>query len=147
MRRARAWDRWLAGVGAAFAAVCLVATPARAADGGTTTCRRIPAGQRVVRLNLKPETDVADLVAWISTITCKTFVVPGPIATGKKVTIYAPGLITGAEAYRLFLAALDSVGLAVYRADNFWRVIEAPKARTSAIPIYGFDEPPLPVTN
>ncbi len=147
MRPARACDRWLAGVSAAVAAFAFAVTPAGAADSGTTTCRRIPAGQRVVRLNLKPETDVADLVAWISTITCKTFVVPGPIATGKKVTIYSPGLITGAEAYRLFLAALDSVGLTVYRADNLWRVIEAPKARTSAIPVYGFDEQIVPVTD
>ena len=145
MQRQRASTTWLrvaafAATAVAAPAFAFAATPARTADGGTTTCRRIPAGQRVVKLNLKPATDVADLVAWISAITCKTFVVPGPIATGKTVTIYSPGLITGEEAYRLFLSALDSVGLAVYRSDDkMWRVIEAPKARTSGIPVYGFD--------
>ena len=119
-------------------------TRARAAETGTSACRRLPAGQRVVKLKLKPDTDVADLVAWISSITCKQFVVPGSIASGKKVTIYSPGLITAAEAYRLFLAALDSVGLTVYRTGKFLRVIETPKAKLSAIPVYGFDEEPAP---
>jgi type II secretory pathway component GspD/PulD (secretin) len=95
-----------------------------------------------VKLNLKPETEVWDLVAWISSITCEQFVVPGDIAAGKKVTIYSPELITTAEAYRLFLAALDSVGLTVYRTDKFLRIIETAKARTSAIPVFGFDEEP-----
>ena len=68
---------------------------------------------------------------------------PGTIPAGsKKVTIFSPVPITTAEAYRLFLAALDSVGLTVFPAGNFLRVIETPKAKTSPIPIYGFDEEP-----
>ena len=82
-------------------------------------CSRLPAGKRVVKLNLKPETDVADLVAWISVITCRQFVLPDVPASHAKVTIVAPSLITAGEAYRLFLDALDSVGLTVYPDGRF----------------------------
>jgi general secretion pathway protein D len=104
-------------------------------DRPTNTCRKLPAGKRIVRLNLKPDTSVTDLVGWISTVTCTPFIVPSSIgAEGKKVTIVSPTLITPEEAYRLFLGALDSVGLTVYPTGKFQRVIEAPKAKTSPVP-------------
>jgi hypothetical protein len=112
-------------------------------DATTVTpdsCRRFPAGKRIVKLNLKPDTDLDDLVAWISSITCKQFILPGTISsTGKKVTIFAPQLITPEEAYRLFLDALDSVGLTVERTGRFMQIIETSKAKSSAIPFYGSD--------
>ena len=77
-----------------------------------------------MKLNLKPETEIADLVAWISSITCKQFVLPDVPASHAKVTIVAPSLITAGEAYRLFLDALDSVGLTVYPAGPFLRIVE-----------------------
>ncbi len=87
---------------------------------------------------MKPETDLGDLISWISSITCKQFVLPGTIpANSKKVTIIAPQLITPEEAYRLFLSALDSVGLTVAPSGKFLRIIETPRAKTSAIPLYG----------
>jgi type II secretory pathway component GspD/PulD (secretin) len=131
----------LAVTSVAHAAPLPSAAAAAASETGGSVCRRLPAGRAMVKLNLKPETDVADLVAWISAITCKQFVVPGTLATSKKVTIYSPGLLTSADAYRLFLAALDSVGLTVYSTGKLLRVIETPKAKTSGIPVYGFDDP------
>jgi general secretion pathway protein D len=98
-------------------------------------CRKLPAGKRVVKLNLKPSTEIADLVAWISSVTCKQFVLPAGIAGGKTVTIVSPQLITADEAYDLFLSALDSVGLTVYRSGHFLRVIEVGKAKTSPVPL------------
>jgi hypothetical protein len=104
------------------------------------SCRKFPAGKRIVKLNLKPDTELADLVAWISSITCKQFILPGNVAsTSKKVTIYAPQLITPEEAYRLFLDALDSVGLTVERTGRFLQIIETAKAKSSPIPFYGAD--------
>ena len=101
-----------------------------------TTCRKLPAGKRIVRLSLKPDTNVADLVVWIASVTCKQFILPGGIpATSKTVTIVSPQLLTPEEAYRLFLDALDSVGLTVYRTGAFFRVIESAKARQSPIPV------------
>ena len=109
--------------------------PASVVDGGDS-CRRLPAGKRL-KLNLKPNTDLVDLVSWISAITCKHFIVPGTIPSqGKTVTIIAPQPITAGEAYDLFLDALDSVGLTVYPSGNVLRVIETSKVKSSPIPLY-----------
>lgn len=106
-------------------------------------CRKLPAGKRIVKLNLKPETNVADLVVWISSITCAQIVVADAVAaTGKKVTIFAPEPITPEEAYRLFLDALDSVGLTVVRSGQFLQVIESAKAKSAPIPFYGWQDRP-----
>jgi general secretion pathway protein D len=104
------------------------------------SCRKFPANKRIVKLNLKPDTELGDLIAWISSITCKQFLLPGTIpANSKKVTVVAPQLITPEEAYRLFLAALDSVGLTVEPNGKFLRIIETLRAKTTSIPVYGED--------
>jgi len=120
--------------------VALVAAPVRGVaapdDGAVTSCRKQPPGKRL-KLNLKPNTELRDLIAWIAAITCKQFVLPGTISSaGKTVTIIAPQPLTAAEAYQLFLAALDSVGLTVYPSGRFLRVIETAKAKASPIPIF-----------
>ena len=98
-------------------------------------CRKLPAGKRLVKLNLKPSTEIPDLVAWISSVTCKPFILPSAIATGKTVTVVSPQLITVGEAYALFLDALGSVGLTAYPEGRFMRIIETSRAKTSAIPV------------
>jgi hypothetical protein len=125
----------------AAAALAVALAGARPASADThrdaAACRKLPAGRRVVKLSLKPDTEIADLVAWISSITCKAFVLPGTIsASNKKVTIISPEPITTDEAYRLFLGALDSVGLTVYQADGHLRIIETAKVKTSPLPVY-----------
>ena len=104
------------------------------------SCKKFPAGKRIVKLNLKPDTELGDLISWISSITCKQFLLPGTIpANSKKVTIVAPELITPEEAYRLFLGALDSVGLTVQPDGKVLRIIETANAKTSPIPLFGMD--------
>ena len=127
----------LSGGASALVPAGAQASPRPRAEAGSA-CSRLPAGKRVVKLNLKPETDVADLVAWIASITCKQFVLPDVPASHAKVTIVAPSLITSGEAYRLFLDALDSVGLAVYPDGRFLRIIESAKAKGYPIPVVGF---------
>jgi type II secretory pathway component GspD/PulD (secretin) len=118
------------------------ARPARAPEAerssGGTSCVKLPAGKRV-KLNLKPDTEVADLVAWISSITCRQFVLPDLPASKAKVTIVAPSPLTSREAYGLFLEALDSVGLTVYPAGPFLRIVETHSAKSSPVPVIGFD--------
>ena len=105
------------------------------ASTGGDSCRKLPEGKRL-RLNLKPNTELIDLVSWISVITCKHFIVPGSIPSqGKTVTIYAPEPITAGEAYDLFLAALDSVGLTVYPSGGVLRVIETSRVKSAPIPL------------
>jgi general secretion pathway protein D len=121
-----------ATVGPAAAARERASAPASTAG---ESCRRLPEGKRL-RLNLKPNTELVDLISWISAITCKRFIVPGTIPSqGKTVTIIAPQPITTAEAYDLFLSALDSVGLTVYASGGFLRVIETSRVKSAPIPI------------
>ena len=104
------------------------------------TCRPMPEGKRL-KLNLKPNTEMLDLISWISAITCRQFIVPGSVpSAGKTVTVISPRPITAAEAYQLFLAALDSVGLTVYPSGKVLRVIETSKVKSSPIPLY-VDDP------
>jgi type II secretory pathway component GspD/PulD (secretin) len=106
----------------------------RPADEGDS-CHRLPEGKRL-KLNLKPNTDLVDLVSWISAITCKQFIVPGSIPPqSRTVTIVSPRPITAREAYALFLDALDSVGLTVYQAGSALRVVETAKIKTLPIPV------------
>lgn len=100
------------------------------------SCKKLPAGKRIVRLNLKPDTEVMDLIGWISSITCAQFIVSVPVQ-GKKLTIISPQLITPEEAYRLFFSALDSLGLTVEPTGKFLRVVENAKARFTPLPIVG----------
>jgi general secretion pathway protein D len=105
------------------------------------SCKKFPAGKRIVKLNMKPDTELGDLISWISSITCRQFLLPGTIpANSKKVTIVAPQLITPEEAYRLFLAALDSVGLTVEPSGKFLRIIETLRAKSTSIPVYGSED-------
>ncbi|HSY38783.1 MAG TPA: type II secretion system secretin GspD, partial [Polyangia bacterium] len=114
--------------------------PTQMGDRTFNSCQALPAGKRVVKLNLKPDTELGDLIAWISSITCKQFLLPGTIpSNSKKVTIVAPELITPEEAYRLFLGALDSVGLTVQPSGKVLRIIETVKAKSGPIPLYGED--------
>jgi general secretion pathway protein D len=122
-----------AAVGPPAAAAAGEAASAPAATGGET-CRRLPDNKRL-RLNLKPNTDVVDLVSWISAITCKQFIVPGSLPQGKTVTVIAPQPITAGDAYELFLAALDSVGLTVVPSGGVLRVIETSKVKSAPIPV------------
>ena len=113
-------------------------TPAVAAErepDGPPACRKLPAGKRLVKLNLKPSTEIPDLVAWISSVTCKPFILPSGIASGKTVTVVSPQLITVGEAYSLFLQALDSVGLTAYPDGHFMRIIETSRAKTAPVPL------------
>jgi hypothetical protein len=112
-------------------------------DMGFNTCRKIPGGKRVVKVNLKPDVELPELVAWISSITCKSFVVPGHLsAGGKKITFVTQGAMTPKEAYAAFLMALDSIGLTVEQGPGYLKVIETAKAKSSSLPVYGFDGQP-----
>jgi len=110
---------------------------------GFNTCRKIPAGKRIVKVTLKPDIELPELVAWISSITCKSFVIPGHLsAGGKKMTLVTRETMTPKEAYTAFLSALDSVGLTVEHGPGYLKIIETSKAKSAALPVYGFDGKP-----
>jgi general secretion pathway protein D len=70
-------------------------------------------------------------------LSCKNFLLdPRVVATGRKVSIITPNKMSPAEAYRVFLAALATVGLTVVPAGNALRVVEGQAARRAALPIH-----------
>jgi hypothetical protein len=95
-------------------------------------CKKLPAGKRIIKLSLKPDSEVADLIGWMSTISCTPFLFSGPSLQGKKVTVLSPELLTPEEAYKLFIGALAAVDLAVEpvssggRAGSVIRIVTKP---------------------
>jgi general secretion pathway protein D len=107
---------------------------AAAADEALYSCG---AHKGPVAVTLKPETEVKELVTWVMGFTCRNFVLdPRIVSTGKKVTVIAPNKMSPAEAYRMFLVALSTVGLAVVAKGTAMRIVEAASARREALPIY-----------
>ncbi|MFO0574935.1 MAG: type II secretion system secretin GspD [Polyangia bacterium] len=96
-------------------------------------CRTFP-GNKKVSINLKPETELLELIGWIKAISCRPFILPANIRQSK-VTIIAPQLVTANEAYRIFLSALESMGLTVQPDGKVLKIIESSRARESSIPV------------
>jgi len=74
---------------------------AAAANGGQVigekefnSCKKYPSGKRIVKLNLKPDTELGDLISWISSITCKQFLLD-TVAPTKSVTMWLSGYYHG----------------------------------------------------
>jgi general secretion pathway protein D len=86
-------------------------------------CRRFPAHKKI-KITLKPDSELHDLIAWISGMTCKRFIV-GSNVRAQKVTIYSPTPVTAREAYRAFLSALNVMGLTVKPAGRYLKIVEA----------------------
>lgn len=121
--------------------------PATLTEADFNSCRKPASGKGVVQVALKPDTDVEHLIVWISSITCKAFVWSGAIdASRKRVTVSVPSLVTPKQAFRLFLDALNSVGLTVLPSGNFYQVIETVRAKTKSIPLYDWNGHPLTAT-
>jgi general secretion pathway protein D len=102
-------------------------------DDALYSCKQ-RTGQVVV--SFKSDAEVKDLVAWVMGFTCKNFLLdPRIVATGRKVTIITPNKMSAAEAYRVFLGALATVGLTVVPQGNLLRVVEAIGAHKEALPL------------
>jgi hypothetical protein len=87
---------------------------------------------------MKPDTEIGDLIGWLSSITCTPFLIPSTVGiAGKKVTVIAPQAMTPGEAYRLFYARLESVGLTVEPSGRFLRIVDTGRARMTKLPYYG----------
>jgi type II secretory pathway component GspD/PulD (secretin) len=103
-------------------ALALVPAPARGGE-----CKK-PSEKTQFKLTFKPDTEIADVIAWYSNVTCTPMLVGTPLA-GKKVTILAPEPISLSEVRRLFFDTLDSVGLTVEQSGKLMQVVEARRAR------------------
>ncbi len=61
---------------------------------------------------------------------------PRIVNKDRKVTLIAPSTMSSTEAYNMFLAALATVGLTVVPKGKGFKIVDAPTARTQALPIY-----------
>lgn len=114
------------------------AVPA-SADKDFNSCAK--PGKRAAPVPLQPDTDVAHLITWISSITCQAFVFSDDAGFGRrKLTVVVPTTVTPAHAFRIFLDAMSSVGLTVQPgAGHFYQVIEEYRAKQRPIPLYDFN--------
>ena len=134
--RMRNWTGWVCALGAAWGAVA-----AGAADRGGAADEPAPAapllapgfaaedavtasaGGGLVQFSFE-QADIRLVTQIVGKLTGKKFVVPEGI-TGK-VTILAPGPVTVAEVYPLFLSTLDASGYTVAERDGVHRVVTLP---------------------
>lgn len=103
-------------------------------------CHKYPPGKKF-KWELRGEVDLSALLNSISPMFCRAIIVPGNIRQSK-VTIIAPDTVTAPEVYRMFLSALETMGLTVQPQGKVLKIIEANRARESAIPIYSEANPP-----
>ena len=93
-------------------------------------CQKVPP-QKKIKVTLKQETDVGELVAWASALSCKKVLLPKTLQD-RKVTLYAPDTMTAEQGWPLFLAALNSVGLTVLPSGDALVVSETLRAKEAA---------------
>ena len=89
-------------------------------------CKKYPPHKKV-KITLKPDSELHDLVAWISGMTCTRFIITGTIRA-PKVTLISPTPVTPAEAYRAFLSSLNAMGLTVQPSGGYLKIIEIQNA-------------------
>lgn len=87
-------------------------------------------------VTLPEETELKDLVAWMSRISCQKFILDLKARAGK-VTILSPEKITLSEAYAAFYAALQTMGLTVEPSGPYFKIVETTDAKSRTLPVYG----------
>jgi len=94
-------------------------------------CKKLPADKRL-RLTLHGEVGAQELVAALAPLSCKPIVIGGAALHGGKVSIEAPDLLSPAEATRLLISAIDSLGLSIEAAGGTYRVVDSARGREIA---------------
>lgn len=105
-------------------------------------CEQQPPGARF-RVTLPSEAELDDLVRWMMSVSCRTFVWEPGLRRGK-VTILAPDELTQREALAVFHAALQTMGLAIEPGAGFEKIVESVGAESRVLPVYepGAEPPP-----
>ncbi len=103
-------------------------------DDSLFNCRK---AKGKFKINFKPETELKDLVTWAFTFTCKNFIYDSKI-TGRasKVTLMAPDEVSAQQAWKIFLVALQSMGLTIVPKGNVLEIIDHGTAKSSPLPLF-----------
>ena len=97
-------------------------------------CRKIPLDVKV-RLDFN-EVQLGDLTKFISCITERNFILTGGANKNATVSILSPKPVTGYEAYKAYLSALDANGLTVIKNGHFYEIVASGEARQAGSDIY-----------
>ncbi|MBN1960892.1 MAG: type II secretion system secretin GspD [Deltaproteobacteria bacterium] len=77
--------------------------------------------------------EIEDIVKAISDMTQRNFIIPDSIK-GKRLTILSPTKISAAEAYQVFLSALEVSDISVVRIGKFYKLMKTKEAIRAPIP-------------
>ncbi|MCB9652580.1 MAG: type II secretion system secretin GspD [Deltaproteobacteria bacterium] len=103
---------------------------------GTKRCRPLPSNAKVT-FDFKGE--LQELVETISKTTCKNFIITNKVRS-QKFEILSPSPITVEESWRAFLSALEANDFTLIQVGRYYKIIQAPEATRSPVPIYDADE-------
>lgn len=78
--------------------------------------------------------EAKDVIRWASDLTDKNIIVHPGVA-GKKITVVAGEPMTKAEAWQVFLSALQINGLAVMESADTVKILPEPEAKTEKVPV------------
>ena len=81
-------------------------------------CGKLPAGKDAVKLNLLPQSKLADIMSFMTSISCKPFVAAAGVDLERTVDLSGTRKLTREQLYRLFITALASLDLTVRPAGK-----------------------------
>ena len=108
---------------------------------GPNKCKKWPKDKKFT-ITIPPEAELEQLVQWMMTISCQKFIWNAKIRSGK-VTILSPVKVSLREAYAAFYAAIESMGLTVEPAGDYFKIVESTDAKSLNLPVYK-DGKPVP---
>jgi general secretion pathway protein D len=101
---------------------------------GPNMCKKWPADKKFT-ITIPREAELEQLVQWMMTISCQKFIWNAKIRSGK-VTILSPVQVSLREAYAAFYAAIESMGLTVEPAGDYFKIVESTDAKSLNLPVY-----------
>jgi general secretion pathway protein D len=112
-----------------------------AGSAGPNACKKWPANKKFT-ITIPRDAELEQLVQWMMTISCQKFIWNEKIRSGK-VTILSPEQVSLSEAYAAFYAAIESMGLTVEPAGDYFKIVESTDAKSLNVPVYE-DGSPVP---
>jgi general secretion pathway protein D len=110
-------------------------------SAGPNACKKWPANKKFT-ITIPRDAELEQLVQWMMTISCQKFIWNEKIRSGK-VTILSPEQVSLSEAYAAFYAAIESMGLTVEPAGDYFKIVESTDAKSLNVPVYE-DGSPVP---
>lgn len=107
-------------------------------SAGPNACKKWPANKKFT-ITIPRDAELEQLVQWMMTISCQKFIWNEKIRSGK-VTILSPEKVSLSEAYAAFYAAIESMGLTVEPAGDYFKIVESTDAKSLNLPVYEDDQ-------